>query len=65
MLYNILMNDLLCFTLTALILAFLPPAVGYWRRLDDWTMMRVWLWLLLPVLGWCVSLALALETRRR
>lgn len=59
------MNDWLLFILLSLMLAFLPPAIGLCRRLDDWTMIRVWLWLLLPVLGWFIALALALDSRRR
>ena len=39
--------------------AFLPPLVGYGRCLGHWSMMRIWLWMLLPVAGWCVALYLA------
>lgn len=59
------MDDLLWIIVVSLSLGFLPPLVGYGRRLDDWTMMRIWLWLLLPALGWCVSLALAISEPRR
>ena len=65
MAYNGGMNDLLLFISSALLIGFLPAAVGYFRRLDDWTMTRIWLCLLLPVMGWCVSMALALDTPRR
>lgn len=59
------MNDLFGLVVLALFLGFLPPAIGYWRRLDDWTMARVWLWMLLPGLGWCISLSVALDAPSR
>lgn len=59
------MDELLWVIVVFLFLGFLPPLVGYWRRLDDWSMAKVWLWLLLPVIGWCVSLALAISGPRR
>jgi hypothetical protein len=47
--------------LVIFLLPFLPPLAGYARGLDHWRMTRIWLWLLLPVAGWFVALAIALR----
>lgn len=53
------MNSLSLLLIPAIL--FLPPIAGYARGLDHWQMMRIWLWLLLPVAGWFVALAIALR----
>ncbi len=40
---------------------FLPLIVGYGRCLDHWCMTQIWLWLLLPGVGWFAALAVALR----
>jgi hypothetical protein len=42
------------------VLVFVPPLIGYARRLGHGSMIRVWLWLALPFIGWLVSLGIAL-----
>ncbi len=46
-----------------ILIALLPPLVGYGRCLGHWSMMRIWLWLLLPVAGWFIALYLAATAR--
>ena len=52
------MNTLLWLLIVPLL--FLPLIVGYGRGLDHWRMTQIWLWLLLPVIGWFVALSIAL-----
>ena len=39
----------------------LPLLIGYSRCLDHWRMTQIWLWLLLPVVGWFVAMDIALR----
>ena len=53
--------DLLIVTL----IVFFPPLLGYGRRLDHWTLTKIWMWLgLLPVLGWFVAMAISISEDR-
>lgn len=45
--------------------AALPITIAYGRRLDDWTMMRFWAWLMLPVAGWVIAMYIALTAPSR
>lgn len=46
--------------LLLLLIAFLPMALGYSRRLGHGPMVRIWLWSALPVAGWFVAMSIAL-----
>lgn len=56
------MTTLEMLLITAII--FLPLIVGYGRCLDDWTMTKILLCFLVPVLGWFVALGIAILAER-
>lgn len=41
--------------------SLLPIAIAYGCELDDWTMIRFWLWFMVNVIGWFMAMSIALD----
>lgn len=60
------MSHIFSIVVTVAAIYSLPLLIGYGRRLDHWTMTKIWLFLgLLPVAGWFVAAAIAAGSTRQ